>query len=71
MRDEFYIKTLLALYQADEISLDKLWNLLKEECWDLNYVVYDNIERLRSKNKYDFTTNAYKEIVENRTDTDY
>jgi hypothetical protein len=32
MRDEFYIKTLLALYQADEISLDKLWNLLKEEC---------------------------------------
>jgi hypothetical protein len=32
MRDEFYIKTLLALYKADEISLDKLWNLLKEEC---------------------------------------
>jgi hypothetical protein len=59
------------LYKADEISLDKLWNLLKEECWNLNYTVYDNIEILRSKNRYDFITNAYKEIVENRTDTGY
>lgn len=71
MRDEFYIKTLLALYQADEISLDKLWNLLKEECWDLNDVVYNNIEWLRSKNKYDFIWKAYEEIANNRTDTDY
>lgn len=71
MRDEFYIKTLLALYRADEISLDKLWKLLKEECWDLNYVVYDNIEWLRSKNRYDFIWKAYQEIIDNRTDTDY
>jgi len=71
MRDEFYIKTLLALYQADEISLDKLWNLLKEECWDLNDVVYDNIERLRNNNRYDFIWKAYQEIIDNRTDTDY
>jgi len=68
MRDEFYIRTLLALYQAKEISLDKLWSLLKEECWNLNPVVRDNIERLRSKSKYNFIANAYKEIVENRTD---
>jgi hypothetical protein len=28
---EFYIKTLLALYRADEISLDKLRYLIKKE----------------------------------------
>jgi hypothetical protein len=37
----------------------------------LNYIVYDNIERLRSKNRYDFIWKAYQEIIDNRTDTDY
>ena len=52
---EFYIKTLLALYRADEISLDKLWSLLKKELWDINAVMYDNIEWNNKKWNYDFT----------------
>jgi len=62
---EFYIKTLLALYRADEISLDKLRYLIKKELWDINGVVYDNIERANKKWNYDFIDECYKWIMDN------
>ena len=65
---EFYIKTLLALYRADEISLDKLWSLLKKELWDINAVMYDNIEWNNKKWNYDFIDQCYNEIMENLED---
>ena len=67
-KSEFYIKTLLALYRADEISLDKLWRLLKDELWDINWVVYDNIERANRKNNHNFIEDAYEWIMNNLED---
>ena len=64
-KSEFYIKTLLALYRADEISLDKLWRLLKDELWDINWVVYDNIERANRKSNHNFIEDAYEWIMNN------
>mgnify|MGYP003297575675 CR=1 FL=1 len=67
-KSEFYIKTLLALYKADEISLDKLRGLLKKELGDINWVVYDNIERVNKNWNYDFIDECYKWIMDNLED---
>lgn len=64
MRNEFYVKTLLALYRADIISFKRLKELLEREFEDdINSTFLDNIERENIDWNYNFMWNARDNIL--------
>ena len=67
-KSEFYVKTLLSLYKADMLSLNRLSELVEAEVWEVNPVVWNNILYYECNNKLDIDI-TYEDIVKNIMET--
>lgn len=63
-KSEFYVKTLLSLFKADMLPLNRLSELVEAEVWEVNPVAWDNILYYYGNNKLTIDI-AYEEIVKN------